>query len=462
MSFNGSGQYTAPSSDLPVGGQVISSTKANNLIVDYSSALSLCLTKDGQQTWTANQNAGGFGVISLGNGSAASPTVRWASGDGIFSTGAGNVSITAASTSIVSVASTGINIVGNQTFTGNSRKIIADMDNATVNNRLAFQTSTVNGTTSVEAIPNGSGASGQFAVWGGSDRTNQSVGTFSCAGGGTVNLGSLATGSGTILPLVVLVGSERARFLTTGGMTISAPTSGTTLALTSLAAANGLTIGDGTASFAIFMNTTNGVSINVSSNHQLDLRTNNTIRLAFAAGGGTTNTGAFTVSGGVFTSRGFVDNATSAHWNIDSSGRLLNNGAAQPGFAAYVSADQTSGGTIIYNTERYDHGSTHNTGTGAFTAPVTGIYFLSASANISNSSGATAPFVIRLTNGIQGISHGQAGDNIDTGKNGVLSCSCIAALNSGDTVFVATSWTISSTLRILGDTGSHFCITLLG
>lgn len=55
MPFNGSGVYTPPAADFPaVPLTVISSVKYNALINDIATALSKCVTKDGQQTITAD------------------------------------------------------------------------------------------------------------------------------------------------------------------------------------------------------------------------------------------------------------------------------------------------------------------------------------------------------------------------------------------------------------------------
>lgn len=214
-------------------------------------------------------------------------------------------------------------LAGNLTFSGTARKIIADMDNATLNNRLAFQTSTVNGTTSIEAIPNGTGNSGQFAVWGGADRTNQSVGTFSCQSAGTVSLGSLASGSGTLLPLVFLVGSEAGRILTTRGWTIPAPSSGTAFSITGVSTANVLSLTqgasnanvivatDGTATAFLNLNGASGGLFGVSTNHPIAFYTNNLARITIAASGGVTfaqsiavSTGGALIAGGLTVSSG--------------------------------------------------------------------------------------------------------------------------------------------------------------
>ena len=68
MPFNGSGSFTPPGSSFPAtSGAVISSSKFNNLINDISSALSTCVTKDGQTTITADQPMGGFKHTGVAN-----------------------------------------------------------------------------------------------------------------------------------------------------------------------------------------------------------------------------------------------------------------------------------------------------------------------------------------------------------------------------------------------------------
>jgi hypothetical protein len=54
---------------------------------------------------------------------------------------------------------------GDMTFGGSGRRIKGDLDNATRTNRLAFQSSSVNGNTAVGAMPNGAGQLGGFAAY---------------------------------------------------------------------------------------------------------------------------------------------------------------------------------------------------------------------------------------------------------------------------------------------------------
>lgn len=71
MPFNGSGIFSLASGNPVVTGTTISSTVQNNTMSDIANnGLTNCLTKDGQQTPTANIPLGGFRITTLGNGTA--------------------------------------------------------------------------------------------------------------------------------------------------------------------------------------------------------------------------------------------------------------------------------------------------------------------------------------------------------------------------------------------------------
>lgn len=68
MAYNGSGVFTLIAGNPVVTGTVISSTWANNTLSDIANnGLTLALTKDGQQTPTANIPLGGFQLTGVGN-----------------------------------------------------------------------------------------------------------------------------------------------------------------------------------------------------------------------------------------------------------------------------------------------------------------------------------------------------------------------------------------------------------
>jgi hypothetical protein len=112
---------------------------------------------------------------------------------------------------------------GNLTFSSTAQRITGDFSNATVANRLMFQTSTTDGNTSVGAIPNGSSTTSAFAVFGSSsDPGNSSSGLLQMVGGSEMRVVSTITGTGTYLPMAFYTGgSERVRIDTSGNVNIS-------------------------------------------------------------------------------------------------------------------------------------------------------------------------------------------------------------------------------------------------
>jgi len=136
----------------------------------------------------------------------------------------GNVTIAGANVSGTANVSTLV-VTGNQTFVGTGNRITGDFSNATAVNRVAFQTSTVNGNTGLYAIPNGTATTANYIVSANSDPTNTSIGVFGVVGGSDARLTSGITGTGTYLPMTFYTGgSERMRILTDGS--ISMTTSG--------------------------------------------------------------------------------------------------------------------------------------------------------------------------------------------------------------------------------------------
>lgn len=188
--------------------------------------------------------------------------------------------------------------------------------------------------------------------------------------------------------------------------------------------------------------------------------------VTIAAGGYTVTgnssvAGNLTVTAGLFTSRGFVDNATAAAWNIDASGRLLNNGTAQPAFAAYrASSQQNSGTTLIFNTEQFDQGSNYNNATGIFTAPLAGVYVFSASAEFTNSTGGNVGMQLRIVGNTAGEVASQSA-LYATGTTFSVSCSVVVRLAANETVQVTTNTALAALFVMTATTYTRFSGALL-
>ena len=196
-----------------------------------------------------------------------------------------------------SAAFASISDSGNLTFTGTGNRIRGDFSNATIANRVIFQTSTTNGASNVGVIPNGTGVVSLFTAFNNSDPTNCStaqLGNFNSE----VSVRSGITGTGTYLPLTMWTGaSERLRIDTSGnvgiggvpfdkldvygGATIRGAIGSTGASITLSNASNSyapIEINNGTARIAM---TTNSASteLRTITNHPQIFMTNNTERM---------------------------------------------------------------------------------------------------------------------------------------------------------------------------------------
>lgn len=111
-------------------------------------------------------------------------------------------------------------LTGDLSFTGTALRVRGDFSNATVADRLVFQTSTLNANTALATIPNGTAAFSGFQFFNSTTPDNSAylqVGASSTAAG----IVSGAFGTGTFLPMTFFTGgSERLRIDTSGNVGI--------------------------------------------------------------------------------------------------------------------------------------------------------------------------------------------------------------------------------------------------
>ena len=114
-----------------------------------------------------------------------------------------------------------LTVSSNLAFSGTANRITGDMSNATFSSRLAFQTSTTNGITTISTLPNGTATTSQYRSYNAADPTNASL--MSVGIGATeMQLQSAIRGTGTYLPMTFYTGgSERMRITSTGNVGIN-------------------------------------------------------------------------------------------------------------------------------------------------------------------------------------------------------------------------------------------------
>jgi hypothetical protein len=117
-----------------------------------------------------------------------------------------------------------LDVNGNVAITGTARRITGDFSNATIANRVAFQTSTANASTSFSVIPNGTNTQSDFFAFNSSDPNNASVMVLR-VGTTEASVRSGALGTGTLLPMTFHTGaSERMRITSDGEVYIAGTT----------------------------------------------------------------------------------------------------------------------------------------------------------------------------------------------------------------------------------------------
>jgi hypothetical protein len=120
-------------------------------------------------------------------------------------------------------ASGNVAVGANLTLSGTAARITGDMSNATIANRVAFQSSTTNGNTDVNVLPNGTSVTTGIRLNNNSNPTDSGYVRLSTNNTDATLSVDRNSSSGTYLPLSIYTGgSERMRIDTSGNVGIGA------------------------------------------------------------------------------------------------------------------------------------------------------------------------------------------------------------------------------------------------
>lgn len=316
-----------------------------------------------------------------------------------------NVTVSVAgNANVLTITGTGVNIAGtvsltnNLTFSGTGLRLLGDFSNATIANRLMFQSSTANGSTSIGVLPNGTSTITNINLFGGTDSTNASIAQMVNTGSEASFRGAI-TGTGTYLPLTFYTGgSERVRIDTNGNVGIGNTSPAHALSITgnvnavyTPASATGAAVqltgkdtqgGTGWFDFLRATNTTSGAT---NPNKSFRLNSTGGIEVINSAYSATilslSDTGGLSVPG-----------------PISISGKKAVNG---PAFSAYANATLqtiTSGSQqkVLFQTEEFDTDSCFDSS--RFTPNVEGYYQLNAEVRLDGSSGTGEIMIVLYKN----------------------------------------------------------------
>lgn len=477
------------------GGQTITSgtlvISAGNIILPAANAAGTQgLIELGGTTSATNVNLYEFGTRNFfaGNGTVNASV-----------TGADNISIGTSANSTLTTGSNTIAIGNGALATMNNSIAIGTLATATVNiNAIAIGNDAVATATYSIAI-------GSFATTGLNANRAIAIGSTSSTGGAAPTVtgeNGIALGSASASGAGPQVSGINAMAIGSAGRTGSVGVAGPVasgLAAIALGASDGTTVGasaSGTRSVAIgsgsvatqadsiILGNPNNISVGVAIGTSTPSTTfTTTARLTIVTSG---NQNAIATSNGTISAPAYSFISTNTSVGMYCPGqnqlglvtsnttRLLIDGTGSVSYFskykvhAFVNATVnpfTSGTNIIFNSVAspgYDINGNFATGSGTYTAPLSGYYLVSANVSLTNNSGNANSTITLVKNGTTQTSFSATQNNESANRTFNLSFAAIIQLNQNDTLNVQESHTAGVLGVLLNDThiSIHFMSTV--
>lgn len=211
---------------------------------------------------------------------------------------------------------------GDLRFSGTGQRILGDMSNATITSRFAFQTTTVNGSTNVHIIPNGTSVIAGLKVESDSAVTTGQVMAIDMVGGTDARISSGIRGAGAYVPLTFYTSAaERMRIDTSGNVgvgTVSPSTYGK-MAVSGNVANEASALGVADASTVSIINLADSA---LNQKASLVLRSNPNSRAAIAGYYAAFNGAGDTATGLIFGTQATAAGGVLERMRIDQNGNV--------------------------------------------------------------------------------------------------------------------------------------------
>ena len=239
--------------------------------------------------WTVDNisNSLSLSQILAASGSAASPPYTFASDTdtGMYLAAVGQLGLTVAGTPVLRATDTLMVLDTDLNITGSARRITGDFSNATIADRVMFQTSTPNADAVIGILPSGTATVSAFNAYNTSNPTNSSYAQL-VAFSGDIRVNSDKHGSGSYLPLTFYTsGTERMRIDSSGNVGIGTSSPDAVLTLNKPSLASDIRFKVNNVLYGTIYASASDVTLNAVASIPLTFGTNNNERMRIDASG---------------------------------------------------------------------------------------------------------------------------------------------------------------------------------